>query len=185
MDAVRQRYSNFTLTVHWLTVAMVVAQVAILWVSADFDREVRRDWMMIHKSIGLTLLMLTLLRLAVRVKNPALPLPDGTPGWQKLVARGTHVLLYVLLITLPLAGWLASTAAGRPVQFFFLFQWPDLPFVPASRDLARDLMDFHELAGKTLIGLVILHVLGGLKHYLVDRDGVLQRMLPFLPNRGA
>ena len=185
MDLARQRYSGFTLTVHWLTVALVVAQVAILWISADFDREVRGQWMMIHKSIGLTILLVTLTRLAVRVKNPALPLPETTPSWQKLAARGTHVLFYVLLIAMPLAGWLASTAAGRPVQFFFLFQWPDLPFVPASRDLARDVMDIHELAGKLLIGLIVLHILGGLKHYLVDKDGVFQRMLPFLPPRKA
>lgn len=185
MDAVRRRYSGFTLTVHWLTVVLVLTQVAIVWISKDFDRPVRGDWMMVHKSIGLTILMVTLARLAVRTKHPALPLPETTPNWQKLAARGTHGLFYVLLIAMPLAGWIASTAAGRPVQYFFLFTWPDLPFVPASRDLAGAVMDVHEWAGWVLIGLIVLHILGGLKHYLVDKDNVLQRMLPFLPRNGA
>ena len=185
MDAIRRHYSGFTLTVHWLTVVMVLAQVAIVWISKDFDRPVRGDWMMVHKSIGLTILMVTLARLAVRTKHPALPLPEQTPGWQKFAARGTHVLFYVLLIAMPLGGWIASTAAGRPVEFFFLFTWPDLPFVPASRDLAKGVMEVHEWAGWAMITLIGLHVLGGLKHYLVDKDNVLQRMLPFLPPRNG
>ncbi len=184
MADTRERYSTFSLTVHWLTVLLVVTQLILLAVAEDADRDMRGYWMNMHKSVGLTILLVTLARLASRLfGNRAIPLPDYTPAWQKLVARGTHVLFYVLLIAMPLAGWLASTAAGRPVNFFGLFMWPDMPFIPASRDLAGEVMEVHEIAGKILIGLVILHVLGGLKHYLIDKDNVLQRMLPFLPRR--
>lgn len=185
MDAARQHYSGFTLTVHWLTVVLVLTQIAILWISKDFDRPVRGEWMMFHKSLGLIIGMITLIRLAVRTKHPAIPLPAATPGWQRFVARATHVLLYTLLVAMPLVGWIAMTAMDRPVQFFWLFEWPAFPFVAEDKKFGRALLDLHEYAGKTLIALIVLHILGGLKHYFVDRDGVLQRMLPFLPARTA
>ena len=184
MNGFRERYSGFTLTIHWLTVALVLTQLLLLWLAGEADRDMRGYWMNFHKSVGLTILMITLARLASRLSgHKAIPLPDRTPGWQKLAARTTHVLFYVFLIVMPLAGWLSSTAAGRPIMFFNLFQWPDMPLVPLDRGLARSVIDVHELAGKILIGLVILHVLGGLKHFLIDKDNVLQRMLPFLPRR--
>ena len=180
----RDRYSTVSLFLHWTTAALVVTQLILISLVENGDSDMRGFWMTGHKSVGLTILVLTLARLAWRIANPAIPLPERTPGWQKLAARGTHVLFYVLLLAMPLAGWAASSAAGRTVQFFGLFPWPDLP-MPADRGLAKDIMEVHETAGMLLIALVVLHILGGLKHYIVDRDGVLNRMLPFLPRRAA
>jgi len=186
MAELRERYSAFTLTVHWLTVALVLTQLLLLWVAHEADRDMRGFWMMGHKSVGMTILAVTLVRLGSRLGgHKAIPLPDITPKWQKLAARTTHVLFYVLLIAMPLAGWIASTAGGRPIVWFGLFTIPDFPFTPPDKGLADSIYEIHETAGKVLIGLVILHVLGGLKHYFVDRDNVLQRMLPFIPRRPA
>ena len=185
MAETRERYSGFTLTLHWVTVLLVITQLAILWISADLPKPDRGLWMMGHKSVGLVILFLTLGRLAVRLFHPAIPLPSAMPAWEKLVSRATHGLFYLLLIGLPLGGWAASTAAGRPIQFFWSFPWPNLPFVPLDKGLAKNVMELHEIGGKMLIGLIILHVLGALKHYLLDKDNVLQRMIPFLPRRPA
>src|SRR5690606_13174315 len=104
------------------------------------------------------------------------------PIWQRLAARGTHVLFYVLLLAMPLVGWAASSAVGRDIVWFGLFEWPLLP-VGGGRDVARTLMGLHENAAKLLIALIVLHVLGALKHHILDRDNVLHRMIPLIPRR--
>jgi len=178
----RNRYSTVSLTLHWLTAALVVTQVLLISAHEATDGPLSREFVNIHKSVGLTILVLTLARLAWRVANPAIPLPDRVPRWQKLLARATHVLFYVFLLAMPLVGWAASSASGRDILYFGLFEWPLLP-VGGGRDTARDLMDLHETAAKGLYVLIFLHVAGALKHHFIDRDNVLHRMLPFIPRR--
>jgi len=178
----RNRYSTVSLTLHWLTAALVVTQVLLISAHEATDGPLSREFVNIHKSVGLTILVLTLARLAWRVANPAIPLPDRVPGWQKLLARATNVLFYVFLLAMPLVGWAASSASGRDILYFGLFEWPLLP-VGGGRDTARDLMDLHETAAKGLYVLIFLHVAGALKHHFIDRDNVLHRMLPFIPRR--
>lgn len=178
----RNRYSTVSLVLHWLIAALVVAQLGLVWAHEATEGSTSRELMNLHKSVGLSILVLTLARLGWRIANPAIPLPADTPRWQKLVARGTHVLFYVFLIAMPLVGWAASSAAGRDIVWFGLFEWPLLP-IGGGRETAGSLMDMHEIAGKLLIALVILHVLGALKHHFVDRDNVLHRMIPLIPRR--
>ena len=92
------------------------------------------------------------------------------------------MLFYVLLLAMPLVGWAASSAAGRDIVWFGLFNWPLLP-IGGGREMAGNLMDVHETAAKLLIFLVVLHVIGALKHQFVDRDNVLHRMIPLIPRR--
>lgn len=176
----RNRYSPVSLTLHWLTAALVVTQVLLINAHEAADHD--RLFINLHKSVGLTILVLTLARLAWRAANPAIPLPDRVPGWQKLLARATHVLFYVFLLAMPLVGWAASSASGREILYFGLFEWPLLP-IGGGRDAARDLIDLHEMAAKGLYVLIALHVAGALKHHFIDRDNVLHRMLPFIPRR--
>ncbi len=178
----RNRYSTVSLTLHWLTAVLVIAQIALIWAHEATDGPASREFVNLHKSVGLSILVLTLARLGWRIANPAIPLPAETPRWQKLAARATHVLFYVFLLAMPLVGWAASSAAGREIVWFGLFEWPLLP-IGGGRETAGDLMDVHETAARLLIALVVLHILGALKHHFVDRDNVLHRMIPLIRRR--
>jgi cytochrome b561 len=178
----RNRYSTVSLVLHWLIAGLVLTQLGLVWAHEATEGSASREFMNLHKSVGLSILVLTLARLAWRIANPAIPLPAETPRWQKLAARGTHVLFYVFLVAMPLVGWAASSAAGRDIVWFGLFEWPLLP-IGGGRETAGSLMEAHEIAGKLLIALVVLHVLGALKHHFVDRDNVLHRMIPLIPRR--
>ncbi len=178
----RNRYSTVSLTLHWLIAVLVAAQVALISAREATEGPLAGQFLDLHKSVGLGILVLTLIRLGWRIANPAIPLPDSTPRWQKLLARGTHVLFYVVLIAMPLAGWAASSAAGRDIVWFGLFEWPLLP-IGGGRETAGQLMDLHELAAKALYVLIFLHIAGALKHHFIDRDNVLHRMIPLIPRR--
>lgn len=179
----RNRYSTVSLTLHWLIAALVVTQLILIAIYvATEGRPSAPEYLQLHKSVGLSILVLTLGRLGWRLANPVLALPSGTPRWQRRLARANHVLFYILLIALPLGGWAASSAAGRPIQWFGLFDWPLLP-LPRDRELAGAVIEAHELAGWLMIALVLLHVAGALKHHFIDRDNVLHRMIPLIPRR--
>ena len=175
----RNRYSQVSLILHWLIAVLVIGQIALIML---FDATEGGPWMGLHKSVGLSILVLTLARLGWRIANPAIPLPAEMPRWQRLLARATHVLFYVVLIGMPLGGWAASSAAGRDIAWFGLFNWPLLP-ISGGREVAGQFMDAHEMGAKLLYVLLALHTLGALKHHFVDRDNVLHRMLPFIPRR--
>lgn len=178
----RNRYSTVSLLFHWGLALLVLTQVLLITAHDATEGPMSREFVSVHKALGLTVLVLTLARIGWRMANPALPIPAGTPKWQKVAARTTHVLFYVLLIGIPLFGWAASSAGGRDIPWFGLFDWPLLP-IERSRDLAGTLMDWHRAAVKLLYVLVALHVLAALKHHLIDRDNVLHRMIPLIPRR--
>ncbi|MDP3405877.1 MAG: cytochrome b [Brevundimonas sp.] len=178
----RNRYSTVSLIFHWGLALLVLTQVLLITAHEANEASGSRQFIDMHKQIGLTILILTLARIGWRIANPALPLPAGTPGWQKIAARATHVLFYVLLLGLPLGGWAASSAAGRDISWFGLFNWPLLP-LPQSRELAGTFMDMHGLGAKVMYVLLALHVGAALKHHFLDRDNVLHRMIPFIPRR--
>lgn len=178
----RNRYSLVSLTFHWGIALLVAVQVGLITAHEAIEGPMSRTMIDWHKSVGMTILVLTLGRIVWRLMNPAHPLPVDAPRWQNLLARTIHILFYVLLIALPLGGWASSSAAGRAVEWFGLFTWPALP-VPLDRALARTFLDMHEAGVKVLYVLLALHVVGALKHHFIDRDNVLYRMLPILRRR--
>jgi cytochrome b561 len=129
----------------------------------------------LHKSIGLTTGIIVFLRLWWRAKNPPPPLPASMPGWQVEASKLSHVLLYLCLIIMPLAGFSASQFTKYGVTYFGLFKIPPLGF--ENRLIYDFLQGIHETTAVLLVFLVIVHVGAALKHLLVDRDGVFQRML--------
>ncbi len=134
----------------------------------------------LHKSIGLTLLALVILRALWRLseQRPALP---PMPIWQVRVAIGTHLLLYGLLFLMPLSGWLYNSASGFPLQWFHVLNLPALARAdPHLKVLARSL---HEIGAGALIGVVALHMRAALKHHFIDNDVTLRRMAPWRGDR--
>jgi cytochrome b561 len=129
-----------------------------------------------HKSIGITILALAVLRLAWRLFNPVPPQPRGIPRWQELGAHVSHFLLYALLFITPVLGWLMSSARAFSVSWFGLVTLPD--FIEPNKAAFERLRDLHEFMAWTLATIALIHLAAALKHHFFDRDDVLRRMLP-------
>jgi len=181
------RYGSVAMTLHWLIAASVLTNLCLGLYMADLPRSDPYRFLLFqtHKSIGLTVLVLSLLRLGWRLINPVPPLPRGMNPALRIVSRLSHILLYFLIIAIPLAGWalVSSSPLGLPTPYFGLFSWPNIPMLA---DLPRAAKiqnlhffeDTHSLLAFTMIGLLALHVTGALYHQFVRRDDVLRRMTP-------
>lgn len=131
----------------------------------------------LHKSIGITIFALAVLRLVWRWLNPVPPMPQTSPRWQHLAARMSHIALYALLLVMPLFGWLMSSARNFPVSWFGIATLPDL--IGPSEQAYDFFHEGHEFLAKVLFVLALLHIAAALKHHFIDRDEVLLRMLPW------
>lgn len=171
------RYGPVSQGFHWLTVALFATQIGIALYMEDLPRGPDKlEWYARHKSIGLTILVLILLRLAWRRINQTPPLPEGTERWQRILAHGTQHTLYLILILMPVSGLVMSWAANYPISIYGLFTLPNLV---APSDALKEAMEVtHEVFAWMVLGLVSLHVAGALRHHFVLKDDVLRRMLP-------
>ncbi|MEM8547322.1 MAG: cytochrome b/b6 domain-containing protein [Pseudomonadota bacterium] len=176
--AAASRYTAVAQGVHWAVAGMIVLQYVLAKMAEaaeDADARVTQLSLLAnHKSVGMTVLALAIGRLLWRLGNRPPALPAGMPDWQKSVSSLTHILLYGFLFALPVSGWLMSSAASYSVSWFGVFTWPDL--VAADRDLRRLLADIHDWLAKGLFALAVLHIAAALKHHVIDKDTVLQRM---------
>jgi cytochrome b561 len=165
-------------TFHWLIVLLIITQWLIAERADDMPNGLAKlQTLAWHKSIGITVLMLAILRLVWRWLNPVPSLEGMAKPWERMLAGLSHVLLYTLIFAMPLTGWMMSSARNFPVSWFRLFQLPDL--VAPSDQLFHQMLDLHHLLFKVLLVVALLHVLGAAKHHLIDRNDVLKRMLPF------
>jgi cytochrome b561 len=167
-------YSAFSRWVHWLTLVLFIGLFGIAWFGDALPREMQQAATQLHKSFGITVLFLTLARLAWRFIAGVPALPGDLPPWQRLAARTSHFVLYVLLLAQPLVGWLWSSAGTRPINFYFLFQLPWL--IGPNPELRRTLGQLHGIIGWTLFVVIALHAVAALYHHFVRRDGVLVSM---------
>src|ERR1700691_112507 len=129
-----------------------------------------------HKSFGMTVFMLAILRLLWRFKNPPPELPTGMTPLETTLARATHVAFYVLLFAMPITGWMMSSAKNYSVSWFGLFTWPNL--IAKNEHAFNFLRSTHDILSDVLFAIAVLHILAALKHHFWDRDDVLVRMLP-------
>lgn len=176
-----QRYSVLAMGLHWVMalglLGLIVFGVYMTGLPFSPTRLKYYNW---HKWAGMTLLALLVLRALWRWVSPPPALPAAMqaamPAWQHLAHHATHAGLYGLMAAVPLLGWAYSSAAGFPVVWFGVLPLPDL--LSPSPDLAQAIKPFHKLSAFALVALVALHVAAALKHQLIDRDGLLQRMWP-------
>jgi len=174
-DELHTSYSAFSRSVHWLTLALFVALFAIAWSIDDLPEAMRSPALQLHKSFGITVLGLTILRLIWRFAAGVPAMPADLPAWQKLGARASHVLLYLLLLAQPLVGWLWSSAGTQRINFFFLVQIPWL--IGPDKPLSRSLGHLHGLIGNLLLVVIGLHAAAALYHHFVRKDRVMVGML--------
>lgn len=198
------RYSRVAIFLHWTIGLAIIGMVPLGWWMTDRVTDpsqasrVFRAYQL-HKSIGLTILVLSVVRLLWRFTHRFPPLPDHMPGWEKRAARVSHILLYVVMLAMPVTGWIYVSAGWNsalnmpfqiPTLWFGLFQWPHIPGLPEASNATRSMaastaMGIHAKLAWGAVALVGLHFAAALKHHFFDRDSVLAGMLPIVrPLRG-
>ena len=172
-----KRYSIVAMIFHWVIAVAVIVNWRLAEAAEHASDAEKAAIFGNHKALGITILLLTLGRLAWRLTHPVPPL-TGVASWERILARSVHVIFYVMLIGLPLGGWLASSYYGSGVDVFGIFTLPALPVGP-DKEAGKAIFDLHATGGEIVIYLVGLHILGGLKHTFFDKNGGIFRMLPF------
>lgn len=186
------RYTNVAIALHWIIGILLIGMVFYGWYMDDLKGALRagtdgvtREQVTFaynaHKTAGLLVLLLSFGRLAWRLMHKVPPMPAAMKSWEKMVASGTHWAFYVLMIGLPLVGWVAASTTTQDSLLFNNPEWI-LPRLPVSQE-----HDFHELVGNihgkgawVLLILTGIHFAAALKHQFLDKDGLMARMLPFL-----
>jgi cytochrome b561 len=173
------RYNNGAVTLHWLIVALVLIQLYLGFTFADMERgPARSELFTWHKTVGATILVVSLIRLGWRLMHKPPPFPESLPRWERIAAVWNHRIFYFLLIALPLTG-LATISAGHSGVTKLAGGIP-LPLIPGLPESAGDgLGTTHVLLVFVTIALVLLHVGAALKHQFVDRARASGRMPPF------
>jgi cytochrome b561/polyisoprenoid-binding protein YceI len=189
-DAARQqRYTAVAIALHWIIAFSILGLIAVGWTMGELEGEDRYNLIQLHKSFGITVFLLSVARLLWRLMNPPPPEPPMAK-WQLWLANTVHTLFYVLILVMPLTGWImASASDDAPTRYFNLvdIRLPGIPALPAeTRDGLEDTLEsVHSTLAWVIISLFVIHVAGALKHQLVDKDGVLARMAPGIFGRTA
>lgn len=182
-DNTRTRYDSVAMILHWVT---AIIMVFMIFFGEDLIRQPRgaapdaalAGYPSLHVSLGVSVLILTLIRIVWRLANPPPPYPATMKGWELLLSKATHLLFYVLMIVLPISGWLAFSEylQAHPnladVKVFGLFA---VPVGPLLGEFAEQV---HGLGSNAAMALFFLHVLAALKHQFIDGDGIMRRMAP-------
>lgn len=173
------RYTRTAISLHWLVAIVIVATfgLGLYMHELPFSPDKLRlySW---HKWAGVSIFLLVLVRILWRLSHRPPAPPANMPAWQQRAAEGVHLLLYVLMLAVPVSGWLMSSAKGVPTVWFGVLPLPDL--LDKNKELGDLLATVHKTLNLSMAALVLAHVGAAFKHHLVDRDDVLARMLPLL-----
>ena len=173
-----QRYSASMQALHWVVALLMFSVIPLAWVMVEMpkDAAARNLFFTLHKSVGITILVLAAVRLIVRASRPIPPEPAGTPRWMAVSAVASHWLLYGVLFAMPISGYIASAAGPYGVNYFGLF---NLPLLPQSKALSENAISIHLVLQWAVYALIAVHVLATAWHVVVRRDGLLARELPY------
>jgi cytochrome b561 len=162
---------------HWLVAALVFAQIALGWSAVTWRLSpTKLDLFVWHKSIGMLILTLMVIRVAWRLANPPPVLPAEMPTFERRAARASHFLLYLLLLVMPMTGWITNSAANIPFRMFWLIPVPAI--VQPDKVTADVAALVHFTLFVVLSVLLAIHIGAALRHHFVKRNDVLRRMLP-------
>lgn len=180
-----RRYTGIAVALHWLIASAIIANVALTWIWPRVADDNVRPLIDAHKSIGILVLGLAIMRVLWRVTHEPPALPTTYQRWEIRASHVTHWLLYAIMLFMPLSGWIMDSAwkdaATHPMEWFGLFQWPRIGFImhldPALRDKVHDGFGAaHAVCSWILYWIFSLHVAGALKHQWFDKEPELQRM---------
>lgn len=171
------RYAAPAIFLHWVLAVFIFNMLGLGWYMMSIEDDPGSDWYFnLHKSVGVFVAFLIVVRIIWRVGHTPRTLPLSVQPWQVVIARTMHFLLYLVMIVIPVTGICGALLSKRGITFFGQV----LPrLVKANHDLSEIFFDIHSFAAWVLVGLITVHILAGLKHLLIDRDGVFQRMWIF------
>lgn len=173
----RTRHSALTMALHWGTVIVIVAGVSAMFLrDAAEERALRQMLLDVHRQVGLLVLIGVAVRIGSRLHTPLVDHARDMPALLRLAARGSHFVLYAMLATLPLSGWLLTNAHGIRLSLFGLLPLPNL--IDEDSELADTLSDYHIWLAWVLLVFVSLHAIAALWHHFARRDDVLRAMCP-------
>ncbi len=175
------RYDSVAITLHWFIALAIILLIPMGFFMGDFPDAIKFPSYTIHKSLGIVVLALSMLRFVWRLMNPPPALPAGMKPYEITLSKLTHWVFYFLIIAMPLSGWLMVSASQKyPTVFFWLGEVPFLP-MPEGIDkkaTAHMFKEYHELLAFGALGLLALHVGAALKHQFINRDNLFARMMP-------
>ena len=168
------RYTPTAVALHWLLAILLIGMIGVGWTMVSIEDEPGSGlFFSLHKSVGIFIFALVAGRVIWRLGHPPATLPVSVPAWQETASRVSHRLLYATMIAMPLLGLMGSAFSKSGIEFFGL----SVPrAVAPNHDLAEALFTAHSVVAWVLVALIAVHVLAALKHLIVDRDGVFQRM---------
>lgn len=179
-------YTKTAKVLHWLIALAIIFMLALGWCLDFFAGETKFAAIQLHKSIGITILLLSVVRLGWRLMHKAPPLPATMPLWEQRAAHAGHVLLYIAMIGMPLSGWaMVSTSPHNiPTILYGLVRWPGMPYfstLPDKKAMHEVMDNVHSISAYLLAALIVGHAAAAMKHHFIAKDDILLRMMP----RGA
>jgi cytochrome b561 len=170
-------YGYIAILLHWIMAVLIIALLILGLYMTNLPIGLQKlklyGW---HKELGVLALALVLIRILWRLTNITPSLRPLLPLWEAIAARCTHWIFYLLMLALPITGWIMSSAAGLPVSFFGLFVLPDI--ISSNETVRMLFQQIHEWLGYAIIGFICLHVAAALKHHFINKDDIMRRMLP-------
>jgi cytochrome b561 len=190
--SLQTRYNAGAIALHWIIALLILTNIGLAWWFNTLHGQAKIEPVQLHKSIGITVLLLSTLRLGWRLAVPAPKLPTYVHGWERGLAHTVQALFYVVMFGMPLTGWAFSSATPLikvfPIVLFHVIPWPTLtPLANLPHDQMKHahslFLTAHGLLAKLAYVLIVLHVAGALKHQFISNDDVVARMIPFLRRR--
>jgi len=179
------RYTKVAILLHWIIGLAIIGMIPLGVIMHDMKPGSPEQFALyqLHKSIGITILLLSVLRLLWRLSHPVPPLPDTMAQWEKCASHATHIAFYALMIGIPLTGWAIVSASpfNIPTMLYGVIPWPHLPILPGlenRKEIEHSIAEVHEVLAFGTAALIVLHVGAALRHHFILKDDVLLRMSP-------